>query len=102
MKTNLLVIALLFVGVFSTVHYNVPEIDDEELSDKTSLVLPTMPFAYASCTATIMPQPCFDSFMGSHEPLTEDIIMKDLARNLETNYGGWVLADRNWDFEDED
>ena len=58
-------------------------------------------YAYAGCTATIIPQPCFDSFMGSHESLTEDIIMKDLARNLETNYGDWVLVDRNWDFEDE-
>ena len=101
MKTNLLVIALLFVGVFGSVHYHVPEIDDEELFDKTSMILPTMPFAYAGCAATIIPQPCFDSFMGSHEPLTEDIIMKNLARNLETNYGHWVPVDRNWDFEDE-
>lgn len=57
-------------------------------------------FAYAGCAATILPQPCFDSFSGSHSPLTERSIMEDYARNIELNYGDWQMSDRKWDDED--
>ena len=56
--------------------------------------------AYAACAATLIPQPCFDSFMISHEPLTEDNIMKDLARNLERQHGDWKPVERDWDSKD--
>ena len=57
----------------------------------------TLPDAYAGCAATILPQPCFDSFMGSTEPMTEKSIMEDFARNVELNYPNWKMSDRNWD-----
>ncbi len=58
-----------------------------------------IPHSYASCAATILPQPCFDSFSGSHLPLTERSIMEDYARNIELNFGDWQMSDRKWDDE---
>ena len=57
--------------------------------------------AYAACAATIVPQPCFDSFMGSHEPMTQKSIMESFARNIEVRYPDWKMSDRNWDDFDE-
>ncbi|GKS66973.1 hypothetical protein YTPLAS73_05200 [Nitrosarchaeum sp.] len=56
-------------------------------------------YAYAGCVATILPQPCFDSFSGSHLPLTERGIMEDYARHIELNFGEWQMSDRKWDDE---
>ena len=59
-------------------------------------------YVYASCIATIPPQPCFDSFMVSAEgPLTEHTIMENYARNIELNYPDWQMSDRNWVTEDD-
>ena len=55
-----------------------------------------IPSAYASCVATIIPEPCFDSYSGSASPLTEKSIMENYARNIELNYGDWQMSDRNW------
>ena len=57
--------------------------------------------AYAACAATILPQPCFDSYMGSHEPMTQKSIMESFARNIESRYPDWEMSDRNWDDFDE-
>lgn len=54
-------------------------------------------FAYAACAATIIPQPCFDAFMGSTEPITQKSIMEQYARNIELNFGDWQMSDRKWD-----
>lgn len=60
-------------------------------------------YVYASCVATIPPQPCFDSFMVSADgPLTEHTIMENYARNIELNYPDWQMSDRDWDAEDDD
>ena len=56
--------------------------------------------AYAACAATILPQPCFDAFMGSHEPMTQKSIMENYAKNIESNYPNWQMSDRKWDSED--
>lgn len=56
-----------------------------------------IPYSYAGCAATIIPQPCFDSFSGSHLPLTQRGIMEDYARNIELNFGDWQMSDRKWD-----
>ena len=63
-----------------------------------SLVLPTMSYAFAVCAPTSFGEPmlCFDSFHVSHEPLTEELIMDSIYRNLETNYDGWIQTDRSW------
>jgi len=53
--------------------------------------------AYAACAATILPQPCFDAFMGSDSPLTQKSIMENYARNIESRYLNWQMSDRNWD-----
>lgn len=58
-------------------------------------------YSYASCTATIIPEPCFDSYSGSSLPLTEKSIMQDYARNIELNYGDWQMSNRDWSNEDE-
>ena len=58
-------------------------------------------YAYAGCVATILPQPCFDAFMGSHEPMTQQSIMESFARNIETRYPDWETSDRTWDDLDE-
>ncbi|PIW35965.1 MAG: hypothetical protein COW26_01615, partial [Nitrosopumilales archaeon CG15_BIG_FIL_POST_REV_8_21_14_020_33_23] len=50
-------------------------------------------YAYAGCAATILPQPCFDSFMGSTEAMTEKSIMENFARNIEVNYPNWKMSD---------
>ena len=57
--------------------------------------------AYAGCAATILPQPCFDAFMGSYEPMTQKSIMESFARNIESRYPDWEMSDRNWDDFDE-
>ncbi|QLH10856.1 hypothetical protein [Nitrosarchaeum sp. AC2] len=54
-------------------------------------------YAYGGCVATILPQPCFDSFMGSHEPMTQKSIMENFARYIELNFGEWQMSDRKWD-----
>ena len=54
-------------------------------------------YAYAGCIATIIPQPCFDSFGGSTEPMTKESIMKSFVRYLDGNYPDWQMSDRNWD-----
>ena len=54
-------------------------------------------YAHAGCVATILPQPCFDAFMGSHEPMTQKSIMESFARNVESRYPDWKMSDRNWD-----
>lgn len=54
-------------------------------------------FAYAACAVTILPQPCFDSFMGSTEPMTQKSIMQNFARTIEANYDDWKPSDRKWD-----
>ena len=58
-----------------------------------------LPYAYASCVATILPKPCFDSFSISGIPLTEKSIMENYARNIELNYGDWQMSDRFWNNE---
>ncbi|MCV0392801.1 MAG: hypothetical protein K5790_05835 [Nitrosopumilus sp.] len=58
-------------------------------------------YAHAGCTATILPQPCFDSFRVSHVPLTEELIMDSIYGNIDTNYKGWTQTDRNWSNNDE-
>ncbi|WP_428325449.1 hypothetical protein [Nitrosopumilus sp.] len=62
------------------------------------LVLPTMSYAFAACAPTPFGEsmPCFDSFHVFHEPLTEELIMDSIYRNLETNYDGWIQTDRIW------
>ena len=57
-----------------------------------------MQYADAACAAPLFgePGPCFDSFSGSHVPLTERSIMESFARNIEVNYGDWEMSDRNW------
>ena len=58
-------------------------------------------YVYASCVATIPPQPCFDSFSVYVDgPLTEHSIMEKYARNIESNYPDWQMSDRNWDNDD--
>ena len=57
-------------------------------------------FAHAGCAAAIIPQPCFDSFSASHESFTENAIMKDFGRYLDSNYDDWKVSDRNWDHKD--
>ena len=54
-------------------------------------------YAYAGCVATIIPQPCFDAFMGSTEPMTLKSIMEKYAGNVESRYPDWKMSDRNWD-----
>ena len=54
-------------------------------------------FAHAACAATIIPQPCFDAFMGSTEPMTQKSIMQNFARTIEANYDDWKPGDRRWD-----
>ncbi len=54
-------------------------------------------YAYAGCVATILPQPCFDAFMGSHEPMTPKSIMENYAGNVESRYPDWKMSDRDWD-----
>ena len=54
-------------------------------------------YAYAACPTTIIPQPCFDSFGGSTEPMTKESIMKSFVRYLDGNYPDWQMSDRNWD-----
>lgn len=56
-----------------------------------------IPYSYAACAATILPQPCFDSFMMDHGGLTEKSIMENYARNIEMNYGDWQMSDRKWE-----
>ena len=56
--------------------------------------------AYAACAATILPQPCFDAFMGSTEPMTQKSIMENYARNIESRYTDWQMSDRKWDDTD--
>lgn len=60
-------------------------------------------YAYASCAATPSGEslPCFDSFHVSSEPLTEDLVMDTIYRNLDTNYKGWIQTDRSWANNDE-
>ena len=58
-------------------------------------------YVYAGCVATILPQPCFDAFMESHDPMTQKSIMESFARNIESRYPGWEMSDRNWDDLDE-
>ena len=79
MKTRLLISTLLF----------------------TLFVVSGMNYAHAGCAATILPQPCFDSFMGSTEAMTEKSIMENFARNIEVNYPNWKMSDRHWDNFDE-
>src|SRR3989338_8817686 len=79
MKTRLLISTLLF----------------------TLFVVSGMNYANAGCAATILPQPCFDSFMGSTEAMTEKSIMENFARNIEVNYPNWKMSDRHWDDFDE-
>ena len=57
-------------------------------------------YAYAGCVATILPQPCFDAFMGSTEPMTQKSIMENYARNIESRHPDWQMSDRNWDDAD--
>lgn len=58
-------------------------------------------FAHASCAATLLPQPCFDSFRFSIEPLTQKSIMENFARNIEVDYPDWQMSNRNWgDFDE--
>ena len=54
--------------------------------------------AYAGCAAPLLglSGPCFDSFMISHEPLTEESIMEGLTTNIEVNYDSWQMSDRDW------
>lgn len=59
-----------------------------------------LPYAYAACVATILPQPCFDSFMKSHDPMTEKSIMERFTASLEINYDSWEMSDRDWSQED--
>ena len=59
-----------------------------------------IPYSYAGCVATILPEPCFDSFMVSTEPLTEKSIMEQYARNIELNFGDWEIPNRSWDTEE--
>ena len=54
-------------------------------------------YAYAGCVATILPQPCFDAFMGSHEPMTQKSIMEGFGRHIEARYPNWQMSERNWD-----
>ena len=54
-------------------------------------------YAYAGCVATILPQPCFDAFMGSPEPMTQKSIMEGFTQNIESRYPDWKMSDRNWD-----
>ncbi len=56
----------------------------------------TIPYSYAGCVATILPEPCFDSFSISGELMTEKSIMENFARNIELNHGDWEMSDRNW------
>jgi len=65
------------------------------------LLVIILPNAYAGCATTILPQPCFDSFVVNHESLTEKSIMENFARNIEVNYPNWKRSDRNWDDFDE-
>ena len=59
-------------------------------------------YVYAACAATILPQPCFDSFSVNVDgPLTEHSIMEKYARNIELNYPDWQMSDRNWDAEED-
>ena len=66
-----------------------------------SFVIPT---ASASCAAPLFgdPGPCFDSFSvrvdDNNVPisLTEQSIMENFARNIETTYDDWQTSDRNW------
>ena len=60
-----------------------------------------LPYAYAVCAATILPEPCFDAFMGSTEPMTEKSIMETFGRHIEVRYPDWKISDRNWDNFDE-
>lgn len=55
-------------------------------------------YAYAGCAAPLIGPagPCFDAFMGSHEPLTEKSIMEDLTTYIEINYDSWEMPDRDW------
>ncbi|WP_278974611.1 hypothetical protein [Nitrosopumilus sp.] len=68
------------------------------LSEETSFQnFSIVQYAYASCVATIIPEPCFDAFMGSTEPMTQKSIMENFARYLELNYPDWQMSDRQWD-----
>jgi hypothetical protein len=53
-------------------------------------------YAYAGCAATFPPQPCFDSFRISHEPMTQKSIMESFARNIEVDHPDWQMSDRKW------
>lgn len=86
MKTELLIIT---IGVFMLPSFIIA--DNLE-----------MKYAYASCVATIIPEPCFDSFsVFTDTILTEKSIMENYARNIELNYGDWQMSHRNWDNEGE-
>ena len=68
------------------------------LSEETSFQsFSIVQYAYAGCAATIIPQPCFDSYSGSTEPMTKESIMKSFARYLDGNYPDWQMSDRKWD-----
>lgn len=59
-----------------------------------------LPDVYGSCIETILPEPCFDSFTMSPEPLTEKSIMEDFARYIEVNYENWQMSNRDWNNND--
>ena len=63
----------------------------------------TIQYSYASCAAPLFgePGPCFDSFRISHEPMTQKLIMENLARNIEVDYPDWQMSDRKWGGFDE-
>lgn len=59
-----------------------------------------IPHSYAGCIATIIPEPCFDSFSMSHTSLNEKSIMEQYARNIEMNFGDWEIPNRGWSAEE--
>lgn len=55
--------------------------------------------AYAGCSGSLIGfnGPCFDSYMGSAEPMTQKTIMENFHKYMESRHDELQIPDRNWD-----
>lgn len=55
--------------------------------------------AYAGCAGSLFgfTEPCFDSFMGSTEPMTQKSLMENFHKHMESGHDELQIPDRQWD-----
>lgn len=89
MKTRLLIIVIGIIILSSSFIIA----DDSEIK-----------YVYAACAATLFGPtgPCFDSFMISHDEITEEYIMNHTYEYISVNYDNWQMSDREWSHEEDD